>query len=59
MSTGAVITNRAGALFDVQGAAPFRGPIGGILPHIDNAGTFRISAGTLTSVGNTSYPLPF
>jgi hypothetical protein len=43
--TGAVITNRAGALFDTQNASPF-GWISGT-PRFDNAGIFRkeLSAG--------------
>ena len=51
---GAVITNRPGALFDVQNAAGFN--FGGGVPRFDNAGTFRRSAnpGT-TSFNNVAF----
>jgi hypothetical protein len=57
MNSGAVITNRAGALFHVQNAASFVGFSGS---RIDNAGTFRKSSNTepttLTSgVGFNNY----
>jgi hypothetical protein len=43
----AVMTNRAGALFNAQNAAPIY--YGGGSPRIDNAGTFRKSASTGTT----------
>ena len=42
MSAGAIITNRAGALFDVRSAAGLGGGIAN--GRLDNAGTFRKSA---------------
>ncbi len=57
-SAGAVITNRAGALFDVQGAAAFRGSPGAV-PRIDNAGTFRKSVSAGTTVVGPIYPVSF
>ncbi|HEX4262948.1 MAG TPA: LamG-like jellyroll fold domain-containing protein [Verrucomicrobiae bacterium] len=57
-SAGAVITNRAGALFDVQSSAAFRGSPGAT-PRIDNAGTFRKSGGTGTTTVGPLYPVLF
>jgi hypothetical protein len=47
--SGAVITNRAGALFDVQGTGSLSAQSG--VSRFDNAGTFRKSAGGTTSIG--------
>jgi hypothetical protein len=51
----AVITNRAGALFNAQNAAPIS--FGGGAPRFDNAGTFRksVSIGTTTIGGSVSF----
>jgi len=57
-SAGAVITNRADALFDVQGSATFRGSPGAA-PRIDNAGTFRKSGSAGTTVVGPFYPVLF
>jgi uncharacterized repeat protein (TIGR02543 family) len=48
-SAGAVITNRSGALLNVQNSATFQGAPG-ISPRLDNAGTFRksVSSGATT-----------
>ncbi len=48
LNSGAVLTNRAGAFFDIQNAASLGSVVGG--GRIDNAGTFRKSgsAGTTT-----------
>jgi hypothetical protein len=52
--SGAVITNRPGALFHVQNAQPFTTVGGG---HIENAGTFRKSAnsGPTTLVNTVTF----
>jgi len=47
LSSGAVITNRAGALFDVQNAASLAGFASGA--RFDNAGTFRKSVNSATT----------
>jgi hypothetical protein len=51
----AVITNRTGALFNAQNAAPIF--FGGGSPRIDNAGTFRksVSTGTTTIGGSVPF----
>jgi hypothetical protein len=48
---GAVLTNRAGALFEAQNAAG----LGGVIPNgrLDNAGTFRKSVNTGTTTVNS------
>jgi hypothetical protein len=53
-----VITNRAGALLNVQGSAAFRGSPGAA-PRIDTAGTFRKSLSTGTTVIGPFYPVLF
>ncbi|MBI3867393.1 MAG: hypothetical protein HY299_02595 [Verrucomicrobia bacterium] len=55
LDTGAVITNRAGALFDYQSAASFGSLFTG--NRIDNAGTFRksVSTGALTVPSSLSF----
>ena len=50
MNSGAVLTNRAGALVDVQNAAAFVANVGS--SRIENAGTFRKSGST----GTTTVP---
>ena len=57
-SAGAVITNRAGALFNVQSSAAFRGSPGAVT-RIDNAGTFRKSTSTGTTIVGPFYPVLF
>jgi hypothetical protein len=57
-SAGAVITNRAGALFEVQSSASFRGAPG-TPARVDNAGTFRKSGSAATTFFGTSYAVPF
>ncbi len=52
MSTSAVITNGAGALFHIQNAAPLGTFLGG---RFDNAGLFRKSS----NVGTTTIPVNF
>jgi hypothetical protein len=49
----AVITNRPGALFDVQNASSIN--FGGGTPRLDNAGTFRKSGAGLTSFNGVSF----
>ena len=46
--SGAVFTNRAGALFETRGAGGF-GHVGGPIGRFDNAGTFRKSLNTGTT----------
>ncbi len=54
MNSGAVITNRAGALFEIQGGGTLQAPNGS--SRIDNAGTFRKAvAGTLLIPGGVSF----
>lgn len=57
MFNGAVITNRAGALFHVQNAARFGLAGGGPNGRFDNAGTFRksVSSGTATLLPDISF----
>jgi hypothetical protein len=57
-AAGAVITNRAGAMFEVQGSAAIRGSPG-VVPRIDNAGTFRKSVSVGTTVIGPFYPVLF
>jgi len=54
MDSGAVLTNRAGALFDAQVGNPLGNTLGGSPSRFDNAGTFRksLSAGTITFSAN-------
>jgi hypothetical protein len=55
LDSGAVITNRSGALFEVQSAASF---VSVFAPNrIDNAGTFRksVNTGTTTIPGNVTF----
>src|SRR5206468_948217 len=57
-SAGAVITNRAGALFSVQNSANFVA-FPGTAPRFDNAGTFRKSGSAGTTVIAPFYPIGF
>jgi hypothetical protein len=57
MAVGAVITNRAGALFQVQNAASLSLNLGNAFGRFDNAGAFRksASAGTTSTGGGISF----
>jgi hypothetical protein len=53
---GAVITNRTGALFEVQNNGLFYWNASGAAPRFDNAGTFRKTTGTGTTTFNGGFP---